>query len=650
MKGLSWERILKTILFTSLVVLFGLQSFADPLVSIQVEATEDRWIHFPDGFKLRHGMEITHLLNQSLYENGSFRVELPQSNYVGIGLSSVVNDSEMKELAQRLPNQKLTYIDSKQAQNGIAANSAQIIVRPKVHTLLYASGKRSNRVVYGFSPDRLNPYNMGIDNVSKDNDFTAAQFSEVRQCSNLDFFNGQLKTRGWAHKRGNFGADADEGFSFEIFGFGVSFRQKKYSVKLGIEFDVHIPSKGFRKTYDYEFKASGKDLSIGASYAGIHLGFETQRRKTMRNAIEESLPKILEQLIADLPSYIWTAKLDQLWDGRWIIPAGVFEGIEEGQVFEAANGNRYVVTDAMETVSVVHYLISNPQAPSTGEELRFVEDLRLSPWGQGIGIQKALANEAVGFNTKIMSASSTESGILKTMSGELEQSTAPEYVASNIGNCAEKKHSWFEKLVMAIMTFYAQWRFENVYDQEFTAQNQIKTAAVAPRVALIGSGVFPREKGIEQFIDNTGFDFISWDNRPSDDQGSGTAAAKLLVNETNKDFLIVPVKVFGPYGQTHSSAVYSAMDWVSKRQDIDLVVVPWVPAVESSAYKEGIQKIIDSGKQVVVPEKAKIQGAVLASASSKKYKTKGIRSAKIQLAEEGAGVIQTAAKIINKGL
>ena len=93
---------MKTILFTSLVVLFGLQSFADPLVSIQVEATEDRWIHFPDGFKLRHGMEITHLLNQSLYENGSFRVELPQSNYVGIGLSSVVNDSEMKELLKKI--------------------------------------------------------------------------------------------------------------------------------------------------------------------------------------------------------------------------------------------------------------------------------------------------------------------------------------------------------------------------------------------------------------------------------------------------------------------------------------------------------------------------------------------------------------------
>ena len=42
-------------------------------------------------------------------------------------LNCVVNDSEMKELAQRLPNQKLTYIDSKQAQNGIAANSAQAV-------------------------------------------------------------------------------------------------------------------------------------------------------------------------------------------------------------------------------------------------------------------------------------------------------------------------------------------------------------------------------------------------------------------------------------------------------------------------------------------------------------------------------------------
>lgn len=631
-------------------------AFAEaPKVRVLVEPTDDRWIHFPDGAKVRHGMEVTHMLNQFLYETDMFRVQVPMSKGVGldpIGINSKslveidrVGQDEKDELSERLPNHNIDYIDRKAPNHQYGINAAHIIVKPVVHTLLYSSGKRSNRVVYGFSPDRINPYNAGIDGESEDNEFTAQSFDEVNQCSTLDFFDGQLKTRGWAHKRSNFGADADEGFSFEIFGFGVSFKKKAYAIKLGIEFEVFFPNQNLRQTYNYEFKAKGVDLNIGASYAGVHLGFEQQRRFTMRNALAEGLPKMLDEFMADLPEFVWQSSIKQSESGEWMLRAGVFDGMHPGFILEAENGNRYAVTDAFEEHSLVIYAMDNEFPPVDGEVLRAVPLSGESPWQRAPGVgNMALAK---GVFSKMNMESSLKNNFNKKLETELMATTSPELVERRIGNCVEKKHSWFEKIVMSLMTFYGQWRYDNVYDQEFP-QTVGSKAIGTPKVAIIGSGVFPGEKSVKNHLEASGFDFISWDKRPSDDLGTGTAAAKYLVKKSKKDFSIVPVKVFGAHGETHSSAIYGAMDWVSSRDDIDMVLVPWIPKVKSRAYKEGLRKMVASGKKVIAPKGSDVYGIISAKSAKKKYKTRGIRKAKLQLSKEGVGVMGLGAEYINK--
>lgn len=622
------------------------------MVRVLVEPTEDRWIHFPDGNKVRHGMEVSHMLNQFLYETEQFRVQIPQA-LDGIGVNPIVDESlgakDLEELKARLPNHNLSYLEDKFPQYSYGAEKAHMIVRPRVHTLLYASGKRSNRVVYGFSPDRLNPYNNGTDQDGLDNDFTASQFDEVKQCSTLDFFDGQLKPRGWAHKRSNFGADADEGFSFEILGFGISFKKKSYAIKLGITFDVFFPHQNLHRSFDYEFKATGKDLSVGASYAGVHLGLEQQRRFTMRNAIEEGLPQLMEEFLKDMPPYLWQGHLKQSITGAWHLNAGAFDGLQIGQLLESQTGNRYVVVEAYPEHSAVIYAIDNESMPENGEIVRAVPRTGESPWPQAPGIGRGIASKLGSFEaTQTMLSSKANQPISKKLSGSLSSFTQPEIVEKTVGNCAEKKHSWWERLVMSIMTFYAQWRFDNVYDQEFPANTKISSMDEgAPRVALISSGVYPYEKGLEQHLSNTGFDFISWDNRPSDDLGVGTAAAKYLAKKSGQDFVLIPVKVFGAHGETHSSAVYSAMNWVSERKDIDIVLVPWIPKVFSRAYKEGLRKMVASGKTVIAPKGTNVYRIVSAPEANKKYKTKGIRKAKLQLSTIGVGVMELGAEYID---
>jgi hypothetical protein len=637
------------ILLVTAIFSFTLEALAEPKVKIMVEPTMDRWIHFPDGAKLRHGMEVTHMLNQLLFNTDRFRIQVPETS--GPGIQSIVELKSFgvnpEEIQERLPNSAIDYYNDKVANHRYGLGRAQIIVQPRVHTLLYASGKKSNRVVYGFSPDRLNPYNAGIDGISKENDFTAKQFDEVKKCTTLDFFGGQVATSGWGHRRSNFGADADEGFSFEIFGFGVSFKKKTYAVKMGISFDVVVPEKNFRQTFDYEFTAKGKDLSIGASYAGIHLGFETQRRFTMRNALEEGLPQLMNEFIADLPEYIWQARIKSLPEGGWMLNAGMFDGLQVGDLLEAENGNRYVVADVREDLSFVMFLLNNPYPPKDGEVLRFVGDDGKSPWQQqGPGI-RGLASKA-SMNTL---SNNSLSPVKKKLAAELNSFSQPELVEKNIGNCAERKHSWWEKLVMAIMTFYGQWRYDNVYDQSFDhLQPKTFNKQNVARVALVSSGVFPREPGVADHVDPTGYDFISWDPRPSDDLGVGTAAAKYLDEHTRKDYVLVPVKVFGSKGETHSSAIYGALEWLAKRNDIDVVAIPWKPVVRSQAYIDGVELILASGKQVIIPEGLDIEGAKEVKKAKRKYKARGIRKAKLRLAEEGVAVMNSTAEYVNNWL
>jgi hypothetical protein len=58
--------------------------------------------------------------------------------------------------------------------------------------------------------------------------------------------------------------------------------------------------------------------------------------------------------------------------------------------------------------------------------------------------------------------------------------------------------------------------------------------------------------------------------------------------------------------------------------------------------------MVAEGKTVVVPRATNIGGAVLAEPASKKYRTKSLFHSKVQLAEDGVGVVLEMAKILNK--
>ena len=559
-----------------------------------------------------------------LYDSGKFQLIIPDiAGKTEFSVMSVRQSSVQDILRERLPDTNFDFLS--QIQNSTnkkgfstlsisgASASPHIIIRPRVETLLYASGERSNRVVYGFAPDRLNPYNVGIPG-GKDNEFTATEYRPADPklaCQSIDFFSGQLAPLGWGPSLSNFGSNSDEGIELFLFGYGFGFKKKTYEVKSEIVFRVEVPSQNSVNEYRYELKGSGKDIAIGVSYQGISVGVEVARVKTLRKALQKILANIVEGFMKDLPAGTWSTEIST-HDGQWIIPVGSGQGIAEGLILYSSLGSKYVVAKVDSGISFLTPDSGNLFKPYLGEALFLV------PPSQN----------------KLKVASTLE--VKSLASVEIPDVTQdPQDPLPVPDTCVRKKPSTFEKFLMGITWVYGFIRYKTVFDQSFKSQAM---SLGHNKIAMIGSGVDPKDNRLSNNIDSSGFDFISWDQRPSDDLGAGTAAAVLLSSKI-KNARIVPLKVLTPFAGTHSSALYQALAYAAEREDIRTVVLTFKPAKNSQAIRDGVELIVKSGKTVVVPEGIHVPGAVEAPATAE-YKTRGLGGAKLHLSPIGAGVIE----------
>lgn len=475
-------------------------------------------------------------------------------------------------------------------------------------------------MVYGFASDKLNPYNAGIAG-GKDNEFTTTEYASPdpvsgHVCENVDFFGGQLNPLGWGPGLPNFGANSDEGIELFLFGYGFGFKKKTFELKSEIVFRVEIPATNWANEYRYELKGNGKDVTVGVSYQGISIGFEISRVKTLRMALQTILTNVVENFMKDVPASAWTTEI-AVHDGHWIIPAGKEQGITLDLQLISSLGSKYKITKVSSNISVVAPDPANVFKPFAGEIL-------------------FLSLPVVNSGFKIASAETHDLGEL-----EIENSTQPEEVPPPVsGACLKKKPSALEKFLMGVTWVYGFIRYKTVFDQSFARE---RVSSDGDKVALIGSGVDPKDDRLFESIDASGFDFISWDSRPSDDLGMGTAAAVLLTKKI-KNARIVPLKVLTPFANTHSSAVYQAFAYAAEREDIHSVILTFKPGKDSQAVRDGVEMNIKKGKTVIVPQGIKIAGAIEAP-PTKEFKTRGLGGAKLQLSSIGAGVIEKFAQI-----
>jgi hypothetical protein len=624
---------------------------AVPKIRVGIAPAQSRWVTLTDGTRVHQGLEIGYLLGHKLSESARYLPVLlsdqspapgQASSSQSMTLSSIDKDLLKTEAMKQVPQEWTKWAQSFDPSSNVGElrtmalarrPSARIEVRvqPQVETLLYASGNRSNRIVYGFSPGNENQFNEGRPG-SIDNEFVSSPV-QAQSCQKPDFFKGQFDTLGWGPFRSNFGANIDEGFMINIGGYGFGFKKKNFELRSQIRFLVDNLRTGFHKEYVFQTKAQGSDVFVAGSYMGYNLGIEIQRRETLANALKAILPQIIGDFINEGLPQRWQSTLLSA-GGSLIMEGGYEDGVVEGLKVVSSFGNGYEVVQVFGATSLLKK-ISGSALPFPGEPLRLAGD---GPgWEEGPTQTKSL----------LLQSLNGEKTYQADIDLKLDQKQRAASQTQVLENCFDKKTTWVEDTINALFSVYAYWRYKNVLDQEFSGPS--KPAGPGLRVAVVGSGVDYKDQTIKSRVavdgkgQLIGYDFLSQDPRPSDDNGQGTAAAKLLIQSVKAPVNIMPVKVIGAHGESHSSAVFEGFKFAAD-QGAEAIIAPWssVPST-LNAYKMGAQYAAAKGVAVfLAPETMQSQTNIHipAQISSKDFKTRGMSGSKVQLSASGVAVVE----------
>lgn len=137
------------------------------------------------------------------------------------------------------------------------------------------------------------------------------------------------------------------------------------------------------------------------------------------------------------------------------------------------------------------------------------------------------------------------------------------------------------------------------------------TAPESPWVAVLDSGVDYVHPAIAPSVaevslaaaikmspkERVGWDFISMDPRAYDDHYHGTQVASLVLAAAPQ-VRILPVKIFNPYGDTSSAAIYAGFKYALQR-GARIIVCAWGTAVDSRVLRDAVAMAESQGVWVV---------------------------------------------------
>jgi hypothetical protein len=675
MRSISTKIFLTAITLAASLAANG-QQVAPPKLRVGIMPATDRWVTLTDGSRVYQGLDISYLLGQKIFGSSAY---IP----VMLAIDPVVNmplapqTSRVASNAVRLtqiPKEWMTWTSdpavvalnaSPAAQRMLVAKetttggdnafpvAVDITITPIVETLMYASGQKSDRVVFGFSPDHLNPFNAG-EAGSLDNQYVASA-AQLQACSLPDFFNGQLNPAGWGPWAGNFGANMDEGFSFQILGYGLAFKHKSFTVQSQIRFLVDDNRTGAHDEYVFQTSGSGTDVFVDGSYNGINLGIEIARTHTLIDALKAMLPQIVDGLLSQGLAGAWQNSIVSLTPAP-TLGAGVNEGVNVGLKLVSPFGNTYEVITVDGTTSVLEKVGGTTQ-PFVGEPLQ-VDTGQPIQW-----ISQASQTQVTTVRAARLVAGTSTAATMGTNQKVIQSTVAipmntTARAATQVASlpCFDQTSSGLTSTIDNLFTLYGYYRYENVLDQ--APHQDLSTIATSgvPKIALIDSGVDYNDKALTSHFVGTsarqvlGFDFISWDPRPSDDNGHGTAAVKLLASLLKSNFIIVPAKVIGAYGETHSSAVYDAFTYAINNH-VDAILVPWSSEAGTlEAYQMGARNAAAAGIPVFVAPNTVLAGTnifVPTIILNKTFETSGLEGSSVQLGPDGVATVQLLAQWIS---
>lgn len=551
---------------------------------VRVNAIATKYIELDDGSRYGLGENLYNHLISRLQENNHFVVVVnePSKN---AALQSAISSEAATQESDRLKFDFAPYV--------VANFSAQ------VKELTFSHGTKGAHRFAGFTREFQTPWNDG--SMDAANEFPARSTDLA-----TGWFGNTLDPQKDDDYDSIAGVDSGEQGEFNIVVASLHYRRDKFtaSTSLDTKLDLLVDKETRRSRID----ATGKGFlfAIGASWQRLMVEFGVTRRTALKNTFDTGVEKIAEQIQTDMLKVKFRTRIEQSGEEGIVLNAGRREGILVGDQFvvyrEEAPVSRLKVTEVFQIGSLASVIDG---------------DTNLK-----IGDIVTMENEAVKPAAFEASRALAAGSPVEKKSISIDP---PEFSDPDGGEYANLKDS------VSLPYFLLRWgQYDQEIKQDFQSNGENKVVEKAQsqwnlaqigvsaawalsrgrgvKVAVIDSGVDYNHKNLGQAFDrnHVGFDFISFDPRPFDDNSHGTAVAGIIAGKgigdepvgVAPDASLLAYKVFDPWGGTTSAALYGAMDRAIQ-DGADILVAAW-DTRKSSQTMEKIVHLVEAKNVLLV--------------------------------------------------
>lgn len=576
-------------------------------------------IEMPDGYFKDFGEDFEARLTTFLTNDGRFIVVKPEDleGYRSAGFKYRIDSPGLKNSE----NQDEWWV------SGVLPVAT---VRVKVEAMSFQTGAHGGRMFYGFNERFRNPFNDGKSNLR--NEFPLGELPQGQ-----NWFEHSFDRKGKEPFDSQSGLDLGDGFNINatFAWLNVKYAQYRSQLHLRVEFDS--PLLGRNEYRLVHVSGHGYFYDLAGAYGQWAGGIKIARAKAMHEAFERAMDATLGTIRESFGELPLTATLDFIGkNGVLHLGTGKNAEVQSGVLYEVLDRPGSVVQVTQSVVSGALAKIIQGELSSLRPGMQLVQVNSL-PQSSNFVRRLALQDE---LTRPIDSTQPVYVGLNQINLNKINLKKAP---LGPHGPKDSHLEAYFMSIIESIFLPYRIWRYYQ-YDQAYHKEadrsedqpetewaeldpkavssdwsrqvgilrgHEIENQSSAPVVAVVDGGMDYNHPVLHDSLwinsdpvtdssglqDRYGWDFISGDSRPFDDGYHGTQVAS-AIRALHPGVKIMPLKIFNPWGVSHSAAIFGAFQYAVDH-GASVIVCGWSTRRRSQALEKGIEYARDHGVLVI---------------------------------------------------
>lgn len=605
------QRLLSALLVLSLAAVSGCKQEPKPEPAprvkrvIRLTPMETKYIELDDGSVYGMGENLYNALVRELQNSDHF-VVVVEENWDKVGIKSLRSASVLGNPVKPDPSDRLHFE---------FAPIPAADFRGEIGALGFTHGSRGVKRYAGFSPEFHTDWNKG--------DFQTRNEFPPRSTEIAPSWFGQaFDPIGTSTNNTITGVTAGEEGELNLIIASIHYRRDRFKAETRVGTSLRYLAEAQDRQTNFDTTGTGYLFAFGASFLGMSAEFTVARRTAMGRSFDLALEAVVADLKEQLGKVPFRTRLEKMSGSEIILNAGRREGIQVGDVFlHKADGqvSRYRIAEAFQIGSRIEK-ISGPGSIQIGDTFVLDEGAEIPENRMAQGLSRSVAKLTAGsaapetrriiidppeFSNPDADASDALAQKSKSILPyellrykQYDQDILPNPTVSQPADLAAVAR---QDAALTAMQVAEAW--------EALAQRGLKPG-FGVKIAVLDSGVDYNHKDLATRFDRTyaGFDFISHDLKPFDDNSHGTAVAGIIAARGERivgvapDAQLLAYKVFDPFGQTTSAALYGAAERALK-DGAKILVLAWdterqttvLPAIAQLADQYGALLVAASG-------------------------------------------------------